>query len=78
MNVVYVRFGSKADICVAKGHVPLPPKADMCSAQAHVRFGPGADIPTTTALLVLIRWVKWRCLYDISCGVAQPAKFLHR
>src|SRR5262245_57993146 len=35
----------------------LPPKADMCSAVANVCFGPIADIPTTTALLVLIRWV---------------------
>ena len=39
-----VRFGSKADICSAKGMSALPPKADMCGAQTHVRFVPKADM----------------------------------
>ena len=29
---VDVRFGSKADMCSAKGMSALPPRADMCSA----------------------------------------------
>jgi hypothetical protein len=36
----HVRFGSKADMCSAKGMSALPPKADIGSAQVHVRFGP--------------------------------------
>ena len=39
-----VRFGSKADMCSAKGMSALPPKADMCGATSHVRFVPIADI----------------------------------
>ena len=40
-----VRFGSKADICSALGHMSaLPLKADMCGALVDVRFGPIADI----------------------------------
>src|SRR5262249_8326442 len=39
-----VRFGSKADICAAKGMSALASKADMCGALAHVRYGPIADI----------------------------------
>src|SRR5262245_7998929 len=42
--MLHVRFGSKADMCVAKKACPLyPPKADMCGALADVRFGPIAD-----------------------------------
>jgi hypothetical protein len=41
-----VRFGSKPDMCAAKGHVWFtPPQADMCGALADVSFGPIADIP---------------------------------
>src|SRR5262245_755005 len=39
-----VRFGSKADICSAKRHVPLPPKADMCGATRDAALGQLADI----------------------------------
>jgi hypothetical protein len=41
-----VRFGSKADMCSAKGMSALPPKADMCGATRYVRFVPIADIPS--------------------------------
>ena len=39
-----VRFGSKADMCSAKGHVCFSPEADMCRALANVRFVPIAYI----------------------------------
>ena len=39
-----VRFGSLADMCVAKRHVRFTPIADIGSAQVHVRFVPIADI----------------------------------
>ena len=39
-----VRFGSKADICSAKGMSALPPKADMCGATSDVCFVPIADM----------------------------------
>jgi hypothetical protein len=39
-----IRFGSKADICAATGHVCFASEADMCSALAHVCFGPKADV----------------------------------
>ena len=39
-----VGFGSKADMCSAKGHVRSTPKADMCGATRDVRFVPIADI----------------------------------
>ena len=40
----YVRFGSKADICSAKGHVRFTPKSGHVRALADVRFVPIADI----------------------------------
>jgi plastocyanin len=42
-----VRFGSKADICTAIGHVRFAPNSDRESgfpANGHVRFTPKADI----------------------------------
>src|SRR5262249_43800502 len=39
----YVRFGSKADICSAKGHVRFTPNSDIDCVFRHVRFGPKAD-----------------------------------
>jgi hypothetical protein len=49
---VYVRFGSKADICAAKTHVRFTPNSDLksefpqtvMSALRDVRFGPEADM----------------------------------
>src|SRR5262245_60081613 len=35
-----VRFGSKADICGAKGHVRFTPNSDIDCVLRHVRFGP--------------------------------------
>jgi len=31
---------SKADMCIARGHVCFGPIADICSAKRHVRFAP--------------------------------------
>jgi hypothetical protein len=39
-QLLHVRSGSKADMCSAKGHVPLPLKADIRSALGDVRFVP--------------------------------------
>src|SRR5262245_30424624 len=39
-----VRFGSKADMCSAKGHVHYSLEADICGANTNVRFGQIADI----------------------------------
>jgi hypothetical protein len=38
------RFGSKADIRTAKGHVRFTPKADIPGAELDVGFVPIADI----------------------------------
>jgi hypothetical protein len=38
------RFGSKADICTAKGHVRFTPKADIPGAELDVGFVQIADI----------------------------------
>jgi hypothetical protein len=35
-----VRFGSKADMCSAKGHVRFTPKSDRDCVFRHVRYGP--------------------------------------
>jgi len=34
-GIVYVRFGSKADICNAKGHVRFTPNSDRKSGFPH-------------------------------------------
>src|SRR5262245_11727720 len=39
-----VRFGSKADMCSAKGHVRFTPKSDIKCDIRNVRLGPKADI----------------------------------
>jgi hypothetical protein len=42
-GIVYVRFGSLADICSAKGHVRFAPNSDRESGlpqTGHVRFTP--------------------------------------
>src|SRR5262245_51670974 len=41
-----VRFGSKADMCSAKGHVRFTPKSDIKCDMWNVRFGLIADIAT--------------------------------
>jgi hypothetical protein len=40
-----VRFGSKADMCAAKGYVCFTPNSDINRVFRHVCFGPKADIP---------------------------------
>jgi hypothetical protein len=39
-----VRYGSKADIALAKSDVRFTPKADIAERQLDVRFVPKADI----------------------------------
>jgi len=39
-----VRFGSKADICVAKSHVRFTPKSDIDSRHRNDRFVPITDV----------------------------------
>jgi hypothetical protein len=39
-----VRFGSKADICIAVDHVRFTPDSDIDCVFRHVCFGPKADI----------------------------------
>ena len=39
-----VRFGSKADICSAKGHVRFTPESGHVQRTSHVCFVPIADI----------------------------------
>ena len=38
-----VRFGSKADMCSAKGHVRFTPKSDAECVHSNVGYGPIAD-----------------------------------
>ncbi|MGC2690188.1 MAG: hypothetical protein WA375_21720, partial [Pseudolabrys sp.] len=45
-----VRFGSKADMCSAKGHVCFTPESDAECVHSNVRYGPIADIGTVTAV----------------------------
>ena len=40
----HVRFGSKADMCSAKGHVRFTPKSGHVQCTRDVRFVPIADI----------------------------------
>ena len=47
------RYGSKADIGTAKGHVRFTPKADMCGATRDVRFGPKAGISQSAAPFII-------------------------
>jgi len=39
-----VRFGSKADMCSAKGHVRFTPKCDIDCVHSNVHYGPKADM----------------------------------
>ena len=41
---INVRFGSKADMSGAPGHVRFPPNSDIDCVSRHVCFGPEADI----------------------------------
>ena len=43
-----VRFGSKADICAAKGHVRFTPESGHVRCTSHVRFVPKADTRAVT------------------------------
>ena len=45
-----VRFGSKADMCSAKGHVRFTPKSGHVQCTADVRYVPIADIGTNQFL----------------------------
>ena len=61
-----VRFGSKADMCSAKGHVRFTPKADMCGATGDVRFVPKADMQN--ACTVSLEKQKLRSCCNKDCG----------
>jgi len=46
---VHVCFGSKADMCSAKGHVRFTPESGHVRSARDVRFGPIADIYSITS-----------------------------
>ena len=57
-----VRFGSKADMCSAKGHVRFTPESDVNRGNRNVRFVPIADIAALFDHLIGDRkQARWNC-----------------
>jgi len=53
-----VRFGSKADMCSAIGHVRFAPNSDIDCVFRNVSLGPEADIGSAIGLLWLRRQLR--------------------
>src|SRR5262245_48184513 len=75
---VYVRFGSKADICSASTHVRFTPNSDIDCVFRRVCFGPIADITCESAVAPLEPLSASLTLRIGEIAVKREADILHQ